>query len=250
MLALVVVGLGLVVRRRDPAEIMLLGFVLIYLLFLVRSPYYASRYLVPLLPVIIVVAARAVVWLADRLAEHSTIQRSALLVGIVLLILIQPVSSAMRHNYLLGQTDTRTLAKKWIEENIPEGAKIAVDWRYHAPPVRTENEDFPTNSPQYKLVEAGGIGLPERSVEAYAAEGVDTIVVSSFIDSLPLVNPEDIAARNEFHEDLSRSTLAYEVEPYKDEIPPFVFDQIFGPVTSLWQFERPGPSLQIHRLTP
>ena len=31
--------------------------------------------------------------------------------------------------------------------------------------------------------------------------------------------------------------------------PPFVFDEIYGPVASLWQRERPGPTIKIYQLS-
>ncbi len=252
LLGIVILAIALALVRREPGEIFCLVFVFIYLIFLARAPYYASRYLVPLLPLLCVFGAHGILWLGERLQKRLRLSSTAVVAIITLLVLIQPVSSAVRHNYLLGQTDTRTLAKTWIEENIPEGTGIAVDWRLHAPPLRTQYDAYPESTPQYKVIEAGGIGLPERTVDSYYADGVRYVVVSSFIDSLRLASPDDVTARRSFHEALDEATLVYEVEPSPEPTPSdgFIFDQIFGPAVSLWQIERPGPSLQIYQLAP
>ena len=40
-----------------------------------------------------------------------------------------------------------------------------------------------------------------------------------------------------------------EFGPYQEgKKPPFVFDQIYGPITYLSRFERPGPEVKIYRL--
>jgi len=40
-----------------------------------------------------------------------------------------------------------------------------------------------------------------------------------------------------------------EFKPYIGETaPPFIFDQIYGPATSLSELERPGPIIKIYKL--
>ncbi|MBC8263565.1 MAG: glycosyltransferase family 39 protein [Anaerolineales bacterium] len=245
-------GLGLIVitLRRQTGDLLVLSFIAIYLAFLSRSPYYASRYLVPFLPGLCVFAAAGIHWLAGwRRRQWNT--SVAVIYGLIIsLAILQPLASAIRHDYLLTQKDTRTIAKDWIETNIPAGTKVAVDWQKHAPPLRTMADAFPPGDVPYDVMEAGGIGLPCYSLDEYKDANVSYLVMSSFIDDLMLSSPADSEAKRLFHKALDDSCeLVYEVKPYSGRNkPPFVFDQIFGPVTSLWRFERPGPTIKVYKV--
>jgi hypothetical protein len=39
----------------------------------------------------------------------------------------------------------------------------------------------------------------------------------------------------------------FSADPSGDE-PPFLFDEIYGPVISLWQRERPGPTIRVYQI--
>lgn len=241
-------GLLVIAAKRRAIDLLLPTFVAISYVFLARAPYYASRYLVPLLPALCIFAGVGVDWLVTRLRRYLHIELAyVLIIGVSVL---QPLAFSLRHDYLLTRTDTRTIAKEWIEANIAAGTKIALDWQKHAPPLRTMEDAFPTTDVQYDIMVADGIGLPRYSLADYRAAGVGYLIMSSFIDDQILSSPADVEARRAFHEMLDSSCeLVYEVRPYAGaNKPPFVFDQIFGPVTALWQFERPGPAIKIYRI--
>jgi hypothetical protein len=110
---------------------------------------------------------------------------------------------------------------------------------------------FPVSDPQYDVMVVNGIGLPEYSLDYYRRAGVEYLILSSYIDDLILTSPEDVAVRERFHQDLEKeSQLVYSIMPYYEDEgkPPFLFDQMFGPVTSLWRFERPGPVIKVYRI--
>lgn len=252
LVALVILGLAFVLSRRMLEGWIVLCFVAAYYVFLARAAYYASRYLVPVLPVSCTFASLGLCALMVPARLHR--QKLAVLacgVGAVLAI-AQPIAFAVRHDVLLTRTDTRTVAKEWIESNIPPGTKIAVDWPVHSPPLRTMGDVFPLADPQYDVIIVYGIGLPEHSLTYYRDAGVRYIVLSSYIDDLLLAKAADVEARERFHQELERQCqLVHVITPYpqqEEEKPPFLWDQIFGPVTSLFCFERPGPTLKVYRV--
>ena len=64
----------------------------------------------------------------DRVRRLDVVPKGYVsVVGIVLLCLCvaEPLSASVRLNVLLGREDTRTQARAWIEEHIPEGQLIA-----------------------------------------------------------------------------------------------------------------------------
>jgi hypothetical protein len=182
------------------------------------------------------------------LAREGTV---GLVVAIVTVLFVaQPLISSIRFGFLLTQTDTRTLAKDWIETNIPVGAKIAVDWPIYGPPLATLGRAMPNASNTYDVTTVGGTGLSNNPLGWYRQNSYDYLIASSFIDELALLDSGRDAARRGFYESLTEELpLAKSFTPTRDGTrPPFVFDEIYGPTVSLWERERPGPTLRIYRL--
>ena len=84
----------------------------------------------------------------------------------------------------------------------------------------------------------------------YREQGFDYLIASSFIYRIPLVDRERDAERQAFYASLDQELeLVQEFRPYQgDTEPPFIFDEIYGPAVSLWQRERPGPTIKIYRI--
>jgi hypothetical protein len=151
---------------------------------------------------------------------------------------------------LLTQLDTRTIAKGWIEANIPAGAKIAADWPIHTPPLSAANQPVPDSSAAYDLQYIGGSGLSDHDLDWYRQQGYGYLIATSFIYDIPLVFPKQDADRKAFYASLPQKLVPvkkFSADPGGTE-PPFIFDEIYGPAVSLWQRERPGPTIEIYQL--
>lgn len=60
--------------------------------------------------------------------ELGNILNSQVKAGLLLaVLLIWPASSIIQNNIFISRVDTRTLAKEWIESNIPAGSRIVLD---------------------------------------------------------------------------------------------------------------------------
>jgi hypothetical protein len=152
---------------------------------------------------------------------------------------------------LLTRTDTRTQAKAWIEQNIPAGAKIAVDWPTHGPPLATAERPAPDSERAYAISLVGGAGLSERSIDWYRGQGYQYLIASSFIYQIPLVFQEQDQERKAFYASLEREfTEIQTFHPTGDgSEPAFIFDEVYGPAISLWQRKQPGPTLRIYQVS-
>ena len=108
-------------RRWD----ILLGlFAIGYLLFISFHPRpTADRYMMPAIPVLWLLGARAI-------AQLSTRYRLLLPVGLVV-ILAMPSIHLARAAVERSHLDTRLVAKGWIEENVPNGSRILIDGMQH-----------------------------------------------------------------------------------------------------------------------
>jgi len=98
----------------------------LYFLSYVEFSMPVARYLLLIVPWLIILASCAIYHLLFKLNNLSKII-------ILTLIFIYPLAIAIQYDYLLSQKDTRILAKDWVEENIPAGSKIISNWNHINP---------------------------------------------------------------------------------------------------------------------
>jgi hypothetical protein len=254
MLILGIVGLArrtvVAVARREAASIVLISFPLVYFLVMGSTQHYFARYALPLIPFVALCAAEATVaaydWLAVRHRSLAWATAAILATAAVAL----PLLRSIQHDMLLTQLDTRTIAKEWIEANIPAGAKIATDWPTHTPPLSTAEQPVPGGAVVYDVQNIGGSGLSDHDLDWYRRQGYDYLIASSFIYDIPLVFPKQDTDRKTFYASLPQKlVLVKKFSASPDGLePPFLFDEIYGPAISLWQRERPGPTIEIYQL--
>ncbi|MBN1401019.1 MAG: hypothetical protein JXA74_09285, partial [Anaerolineae bacterium] len=250
LLALLGIGRSLVsaIRNRDRQSRVLLSFPLLYYLAMGSTRHYFTRYALPLLPFAALFAAQGALWISALFTDRSPSARRWLLPLLTLAAMLQPATESMRSDWILTRTDTRTLAKAWIETHIPSGARIAVDWPVHSPPLATAERPGPPASGTYDVVEIGASGLSEHDVNWYRDQGFDYVITSSHIARIDLVDQARDRARDAFYTSLDDEfEMVQRVAPGAHE-PPFVFDEIYGPLVSLWHRERPGPVLHIYKV--
>ena len=124
---LAIVGTFLVWREKNKRAILLLfGFVM-FLLTIIMPRLYWQRWIIPLIPIGLLFAAKTLWTGADALAEYRQgFARWGKSVAILLIIAtsLVPLKESVTHAYLMTQSDTRTLAKQWIGVNVPSGSRI------------------------------------------------------------------------------------------------------------------------------
>lgn len=233
-LLVIAMGVGLLwaLRQRTYSDLLLVSFIIPYFVLGSASSVYFARYALPIMPGLSLLAARLVE------AVPQLRRRPVWLVPVLAVFLLQPGLRIVRYDYLLLQTDTRTLAKEWIEENVPPNAKIAMEW--HGPHLSDRSAtvvDF--------------YGLSEDSLPNYRQAGYEYLVVSSFIRDFHLAAPAEDRRKREFYASLAQQAeVVAQFKPYSGTLkPPYYLDQSLGPITSLFDFERPGPTIEIYRLS-
>jgi len=245
------IGVAFALIRRLPSDIILATFILASYVFWGRQQMYFARFIIPLIAPLLVLAAALVEKIAQKLVPVSG--KTNLVTGIIAaLLMLQPLAWSLRLDYLWTQTDTRTEARQWIEQHLPADARIAVDWRTHAPPLSTEDQPAVALRHEYNVLIVGSAGLAEHPLTWYREQGFDYLITSSFIYNIPLLDAKKDAARNAFYASLDQElTLVQTFWPNTTQTEPaFIFDEVVGPAVSLWQRERPGPVLKIYRVTP
>ncbi|TMF01912.1 MAG: glycosyltransferase family 39 protein [Chloroflexi bacterium] len=234
LLAASVAGVVLSIRRRDWSSIVVVSLPAVLLAVLGAQQLYFARFLLPALPALLVEAALALETLAG--VRPAAGLAAALLVGAPSLV------DTLRFDVLLSREDTRTLARSWIESNLPPLAIVAVDSAPLGPSLSSQSSR--------QVLVANEWSLFDLTADDYRARGVEYVVASSFTSEVRAVDPTREARRQAFYAALPReASVTAQFRPYPgDQPPPFVYDQIYAPFNALDQLERPGPTITVYRL--
>jgi hypothetical protein len=117
-------GLGLLARRAGTGRIMAVSAILYYVLLVYRSQHFA-RYVLPLIPFI---AAGSGYLLFGAIPRRYRFARGPVYAVIVPLLFLAPTFvKSMKADQLFASDDTRTIAARWIKENLETGSAIACD---------------------------------------------------------------------------------------------------------------------------
>jgi hypothetical protein len=105
-----VLGLVVAVARRNRSDLILASFVVVYFLDLCTLGAHFDRYVLPLVPPLAALAGRL---------------RS--LAPVTLLLLVVPLTWAIRDDGRLTKTDTRVVAQRWVDRHVRRDTRLAVD---------------------------------------------------------------------------------------------------------------------------
>ena len=204
-------------RRR---ALLLLSFPIPFLLFIANTVP-ASRYLNPILPVVMVLAAVSVRQIAVRLMPGRVQAATAAVAAVACMA---PLAASIDLVRFFSQEDTRTSAQRVIEASVPAGSTILIQpYSVVLAPTRDSLEESlrarlgsldrlstrarlrlavtPWPSPSYRLLWLGDGGLDEDKiyvgygelgadpVAALVAHGVDYVVLKRFERDDPAVAP-------------------------------------------------------------
>jgi 4-amino-4-deoxy-L-arabinose transferase-like glycosyltransferase len=124
-------------------------------------------YMMPIVPALWLLSSRAVAAMSQR---HWTVA----IVGIVC-VTAMPVALLIQNDYEKTQSDTRVLAKEWIETHVASGAKILMDgfrWRFiPSPPLQPDLTTVTRLSHLVTSVSESGVrvgrGISPRALAIY-----------------------------------------------------------------------------------
>lgn len=242
-------GLIYALWRHNHYDIVLISLPLTIYFIISREQMSFARFILPAVPPLLILGSSSLDNVNQRFMKSKMYSRGIIIIIIVILI-IQPLINSLRFDYLLTRTDTRVLAKDWIENNIPENAQIAQDWLFHSVPLSTSETPIAKSEHQFRVTYVGGTGLPDHSIDWYIEHGYDYVITTSNISLIQRANVErDIQAR-QFYSSLDQElTLIKEFWPSKvHQEQEFIFDELYGPAIDLWQRERPGPVIKIYSI--
>ena len=230
LLALGLIGVALAFARRTRADYILVPYVLAYYLYVSSWHALLDRYLLPIVPLLIVLAMRACV----GLASVPVVRRRGLVVVaaafLVLGAIVLPARASINYSRSLSGTDVRTVAKAWIEHHVPVSAVIAME--PDGPPLVTRFDrpfysEARLTARSYQIyplpLPLPGVADPDLSVRALIAAGVDYVVLSSGVDGRVLAAPATYPRQVAFYRALvRRGRVVASFTPHRGERGPVI----------------------------
>jgi hypothetical protein len=252
-------GGAVLLARRDRVRLaLLLIFPVALFLYLSLQSRFFGRWLLPVYPVLALLAGYAFVRALDWVRERAPrLQWPALGAGLVLL-LWQPLAADARSMAVLGNADTRAVARQWLAEHYDRELRIivepAVPERYYWP----VSDGRPKRLPRAQFVNEFIRDIRETRIEygrtldpgvldRYRAEGYCTVMTFDLIRGRAAAAGDEKALA--YYDRLEReSDLVYAISPYRadEDPPPFSFDLSYSYYSPA--YERPGPEVRIYEL--
>ena len=148
-------------RKRD---ILLISFPLTYYLVMGAFLRHFDRYILPVVPFLVIAAAMFLVEMASKISHLKARQNLAIL-GLTLAVILFPAVRVIRYVDLMTQQGTGLQAKEWIEDNIPRGKSVV--YEIYSPPLSG-----------YIERDVDKVGL--YSLDYYKRERIDYIIINNF----------------------------------------------------------------------
>ena len=249
--------------------------VLVFVLFMGSQSRYFGRWVMPVLPLLCVLAAYGAIEFVDWAARTMPALKPTYMAAAVVAVCAQGFVYSLHSGLVLSREDTRNLAREWMVANVPVGTKVVVEpvvpdqWAQdigNPSPVTSNGNRWIKYPLSRSLVDPKtGKRVPPPGVvvniedfekvlrpeliDVYEEQGYCWIVVGSTqrgrAEAEPGVVPEALA----YYEELRRrSRVAHDVSPYSkgEGRVGFNFDWTFNyyPLA----YNRPGPEMTIYRL--
>ncbi len=197
MVLVAVAGIVAAVRRRERADLILLSFVAAYGLSLLPSHAHFDRYVLPLVPVLAVLAGR-----------RRTLAALALVAAVV------PLWWSVADAGSLTGRDPRLDAAAWIDRMIPRDARIAAD-----------PSSLPLGGRSVLRLRLPGPGRPfdpHRNLDVLRADGVRWLVIGGSVADRVLAASSHYPREVRFYREVERLRPAYATPSRKGRARPWL----------------------------
>jgi len=267
-------GAVVLALRDRPAFFVLAPAPVLFVIFMGTQSRYFGRWLLPVFPIVCVLAAYVVIRAADALGERRPALRPTLYALGAVLLCGQALLYSLHLGQVLSRPDTRNLARAWMVSNVKAHSRIVVEpvvpdaWAQDLghPYAGTANGDrwskFPTSRTNVahdgRLVYGAGeivnIEDYERElqpglIDLYEQKGYCYVVSGSTQRGRAEAQPDKVPKAIAYYDELERrADKVAEFSPYRSGHGPVAFNFDWSFDFYPLAYRRPGPVMTIYRL--
>ncbi len=250
-------AVGLWMRDRRLA-LVLVPAPIVFLLFMGAQDRFFARWLLPIYPLLCLLAAWAAVETAARLRPG----RAWAVAAVAALLCVQGLVFSIHNDVVLARADTRALARAWMVDNIPEGDRVVIEPiapdQWAMDPGRPSSatgtgnrwNKWPTSRFRGQVIKLEDFERTLRTslLDRYARAGYCHVVTGSTQYGRALTEPEEVPQAIRYYDELKRrADVVYRVSP-RGEMPVNRFSFDFSFNSYPLDYQRPGPEIVIYRL--
>jgi len=264
-------GAGALFARHRRLALLLAPAPVLLFLYLGQQSRFFARWMLPVYPILCMLAAYGVIALATRLRTRVTLAVAALSA----LVLAQGLVFSVHNDLVLAKADTRQVAREWMVQNIPSGSNIVVEpiapdqWAMDVGHPIFEADGGTGNGNRWnkwrtsrscyfngRTIKSGACPVVkiedyERTtrpalVGSYEKGGFCFVVTGSTQYGRADADPQDVPNALRYYDALKdRGEVVFRASPSGENVP-FSFDYSFNyfPLT----YDRPGPEIVIYLL--
>lgn len=261
-LLMAIAGAGLALKKDWRRSLPFVLFAMIVFLFMGKQMRFYARWMMPIYPVLALFAGYFAVeagrWITQKLAKwRPGLSANYGIVAVLAIALISPLAHVIHNDRVLSRSDTRTLAKQWILENVPKDEKIAFD--LVGPPPYYRQNNAANGDPAFTIrplprgteIEKYAQNLSPEVLDSFERDGYCWVATASIQKGRVTKDPNKAPGAAAYFRALEeRGTLEASFSPMKPgreaDLPRFNFDTSYNyyPLG----FYRPGPQIDIRRL--
>ncbi len=224
--------------RHTRLDLLLTPYVIVYFVYIGTWKELADRYLLPIVPLLLLLAVRLCVELAVLRPRARRFVAPAIVV-VLAVAFVPPLTASVAFDRDLSGNDTREVARGWIQQHIPAGSLIAVE-NYGPPLVREDQlahyRAAGLDPVAYRILrlKLPAPGTPDRTRDLafLRRKGVQYVLVSSRVYDRVRAASEDYPSTAAFYDQLGeKAELVKEFRPGPGER---------GPVLRLYHLTTPA----------
>ena len=239
LVVLAIAGLAWALWRHTTVDLLLAPYALAYFVYISTWKELADRYLLPVLPLLLLLAVRLCLEVVHL--RPAARRFAAPAVALVLAVaIVAPVAGSIAFDRELSGGDVRTRAKAWVEGNLPAGSVIATE-NYGPPLVNVLDEQYYRSAgletPAYRILRlrlpSPGVRDGSHSLDWLRDNNADYVIVSSKVYDRVLAAADSYPEIAAFYRGLDeQAELVETFAPGPGER---------GPVLKLYRLGAPAP---------
>jgi len=265
----------LIVRRRLALAFVLLPAPIAFIVFMGDQQRYFGRWLMPVFPIIALLAGYGAVEAARWLIRTRRMPVVLAAGAVAVVMLGQSLAGAVHNDVVLSHADTRNVTRAWMVRHVPAGAKVVVEpvvstdwgqdigrslqwtpsgarwqlWNPFVTDVDVRGNHLPLGEHRYVAIDEYERTLRPELLQEYENGGYCWVVIGSLQAGRSFAQPKIAPSAIAYYAALSnQARLMFHISPFAkgDRAVPFSFDWSIDYYPS--QYARPGPEMSVYRL--